>query len=271
MSGGEGPNNEFKPPEYTQDAWKGGVDALTALANRPYVPYSGMTVAPMNDRQMTGGEMLTDKAMFGDPQTNAARTSLMNISMGGAKNPFMDNAYTEQMINDTAGNMRDAYLGGSAMNMDALAARQGAFGGSGHTSAMQSGAANLAKQVGQMGTQTRQSEIGRKAGLWNQDRQDIMQASGMALPFAQHDLTEIGAMMGFGDKERGYMGELLGEGVNEFNRQQNHPLQNLDMLFKGLGHASTGYGQGFGPQQSGAMNMAGGAMGLLPLLFGGGN
>jgi hypothetical protein len=266
MSGGEGPSSEFKPPEHTQPGWEGYRAAGEQLASRPYQQYQGMRVAPMNDTQMTAGQLLRDKMMYSDPQTQAARASLMSISQGGGQNPFMDNAYTDRMISDTAGNMASAHATGTAAQNDALAARSGAYGGSAHTQKQSMDAQGLAQAVGQMGTATRQQDITRKGNLWNTGIDQAMQASGMALPFAQNDLTEIMAGMGFGDKERGYMGELLGEGVNEFNRQQNHPIQNLDLLGNVLGRASTGYGMNTQPGQSGGMNAAGGLLGLLGML-----
>lgn len=268
MSGGEGPSNEFKPPEHTQPGWEGYVRAGEQLASQPYQQYMGMRVAPMNDRQMTAGQLLTDKMLYSDPQTQAARGSLMNISQGGAKNPFMDNAYTEQMIGNNARNMTDSFLGGTAMNNDALAARQGAFGGSAHTAAQQSGAANLANQVGQMATSTRQAEIGRKGGLWNDSVNQILQANSMAPAFSNLDHQDIAAGLAFGNQERDYMQKLFDEPVNEFDRQQNHPWQQLDRLGSILGRASTGYGTNTAAGQSGGMNALGGGLGLLGMLLG---
>jgi hypothetical protein len=267
MGSSDGPSNEFKPPEYTVEPWKGYVDAGVGLASKPYEQYQGMRVAPMNDRQMTAGQLQTDLALYGRPDMNQARGSLMSITGGGAQNPFMNNAYTDRMISDTAGNMASAHATGTAAQNDALAARSGAYGGSAHTQKQSMDAANLAQQVGQMGTATRQQDITRKGNLWNQDVQNVMQAAMGSLPFAQQDHMDINAMMGFGDKERGYMGELLGEGVNEFNRQQNHPLQQMDFLGNVLGRASTGFGTQSGSGQSGGMNVAGGLLGALAAMF----
>jgi hypothetical protein len=212
--------------------------------------------------------MTLDKALYGDPQTNAARGSLMNISQGGAQNPFMDNAYTEQMIGDTTGNMTDAYLGGDAMNMSALAARQGAFGGSGHTQAMQSGAANLAKQVGQMGTATRQSEIGRKGQLWNQDVGNVMQASAMAPQFSAMDTQNFDSLMGYGKFFQDDLQKQLDQRKSLFDEQQGNPYKMLDWFGSKLGQASGQYGQNFqqGPGQSGLLNGIGAASSLYGLM-----
>lgn len=274
MGGGsDTQSTKFDPPDWTKELYPQAMQQLTGLVNRPYQQFQGQRVASMNDRQATGGQMLTDAALYGRPDMNQARGSLMNISGGGAANPFMNNAYTDKMISDTAGNMAQAHATGTAAQNDALAARAGAYGGSAHLQKQSADAANLAQQIGQMGTATRQQDITRKGNLWNQDVQNVMQASGMSLPFAQQDLMDIGAMMGYGDKEQAGAQKLLDEGVNEFNRQQNHPLQQFALLMQGLGAGSGQYytSQGQGPGQSGLANglgAAGGIAGLLGGMFG---
>ena len=268
MSGPDTQSTEFTPPEWTRAEFPGYVAAAKDLATRPYEMFQGQTVAEVNPWQMTAGQQTLDKSLYGDPQTNAARGSLMNISQGGAQNPFMDNAYTDQMIQDTAGNMTDSYLGGDAMNMSALAAKQGAFGGSGHTQAMQSGAANLAKQVGQMGTQVRQQDIGRKGQLWNQDVGNMLQASGMAPAFSQLDTQNFDSAMKYGGFFQDQLQKNLDARKGLFDEQQAYPWMQLGNFGKALGQASGQWGQEFktGGGQSGLLGGLGGAAALYGLL-----
>jgi hypothetical protein len=267
MGKGDSVSNEFTPPEHTKPGWEGYRAAGEQLASRPYQQYMGMRKAPMNDRQMTVGQLQTDAALYGRPDMNAARGTLMSIATGGGQNPFMDNKYTNQMIQDTAGNMASAHATGTAAQNDALAARSGAYGGSAHTQKQSMDAQGLAQAVGQMGTATRQQDITRKGNLWNTGIDQAMQASMGSLPFAQQDHMDWNAMGGFADKEQTYLQGLLDEGVNEFNRQQNHPLQQMDFLGNVLGRASTGFGTQSGSGQSGGMNVAGGLLGALAAMF----
>jgi hypothetical protein len=266
MGSSDGPSNEFKPPEYTVEPWKGYVDAGVGLASRPYQQYQGMRVAPMNDRQMTAGQLLTDKALYSDPQSQAARGSLMSISQGGAQNPFMQNQYLDKAIQDTAGNMAQA--GAIANSGDSgLAARSGAYGGSAHLQKQDMNNASLLNSVGQMGTAARSADLTRKGNLWNDSVGQVLQASSMAPAFNAMDHQDIAALLGFGNQEQGNMQKHLDEGVNEFNRQQNHPLQQMDFLGNVLGRASTGFGTQSGSGQSGGMNVAGGLLGALAAMF----
>lgn len=267
MDRGGQQSTKFDPPDWTKDLYPGAMDAAVGLANRPYTQYQGMKVAPVNPWQHTAGQLTTDRALYGDPQLNAARGSLMSISQGGGMNPFMDNKYTEQMIRDNTGNMTDAFAGGQAATNNMLAAQAGAFGGSGHIEKQAADAAALAKQVGQMGTATRQSEIGRKGNLWNQDIGNVMQAAGMSLPFSQNDQQSYNALKDYGDFHQNYTQSLMGEQFGEFQRQQNFPLQNLDLLFSALAKGSGQYGTNFAqqPGQSGLLNGIGGAAALFGL------
>lgn len=266
----DAPSTKFDPPDWTKDIYPQAMNTAVGLANRPYDQYQSMRVAPVNPWQHTAGQLTVDRAMSGDPQTNAARSSLMSISQGGAQNPYMDNAYTNQMVADTAGNMADAFASGTGHTNNMLAARSGAFGGSAHLEKQAADAAALARQVGQMGTAVRQQDIGRKGALWGQDVGNVMQAASMAPGFSQLDQQSYDALKNYGDFHQNYTQSLLGEDVNEFNRQQNFPLQNLDLLFSALAKGSGQYGTNFAnqPGQSGLMNGIGGGMGLLGLLGG---
>jgi hypothetical protein len=269
MSGGsDTQSTKFDPPDWTKDEYPGFVEAAKGLAQNPYQPFMGQVKAEVNPWQMTAGQQTLDKSLYGDPGTNAARGSNMAISQGLLQNPYGDNAHTEQMIRDTAGNMTDSYLGGDAMNMSALAAKQGAFGGSGHTQAMQSGAANLAKQVGQMGTATRQSEIGRKGQLWNADVGNMLQANSQAPGFSQLDTQNFDSLMKYGSFFQDDLQKQLDQRKSLFDEQQGNPYKMLDWFGSKLGQASGQYGQNFqqGPGQSGLLNGIGAASSLYGLM-----
>lgn len=305
MGGGnDSASQKFEPPEWTADLYPQAMEAAMGLVNRPYTQYAGMKVAPMNPWQHTAGQLTVDRALYGDPQTNQARQSLMNISGGGgqnpygdssnpfigATNPYLDDKYLDQNIQNTAQDMAGAHQIGTAAQTDALAARAGAYGGSAHVLKQSNDAANLAKQVGNMATSARSADIGRKtsaaatdlgrntsawgedmgrrAGIWNSDINNIMQASGMSLPFSQNDQASYDALNKYGGQHQNYTQSLMNEQFGEFQRQQNFPLQNLELLFSALARGSGQYGTQFSqqPGQSGLANGIGGAAALYGLL-----
>jgi hypothetical protein len=267
MSGGSEVSNKFEPPEWAAKEYPGLVDTAKQLTSQPYSQYQGQKVAEVNPFQHGALQLTTDRALYGDPQLNASRGSLMSIAQGGAQNPFMQNSYIDKMIADSAGNMRDAYLGGDARNMNALAARQGAFGGSQHTNAMQAGSANLAKQVGQMATATRSNELGRQGGLWNQDVQNIMGAAGMSPQFSMLDQQSFDSMKQYGDWLQNQLQAPMTEHYNEYQRQQKSPFEMLS-YFGNLLNQSAG-GQGVSTQTSpgqSPLGLLGGGLGLYGMM-----
>jgi hypothetical protein len=267
MGGGsEGQSNKFEPPEWTAERFPGAMDTLDQLASTPYQQFQGMRVAPLTDYQHTAGQLTADRALNGDPQSNAARGSLMSISQGGGMNPFMDNAFTEEMIGNTAQNMAQGFATGTQANTSAAAARSGAFGGSAHNELATQQAAGLAQQIGNMATQTRQADIGRKGGLWNQDIGNILQASSMAPAFSAQDQSAFDSLNRYGGQQQNYTQALLNEQVGEFNRQQAHPFNMLDWYLGGLAKGSGQYGTNY--QQQGGGSPLGQAAGGAAALYG---
>jgi hypothetical protein len=267
MDPGSDTSIKFEPPEWAAKEYPGLVDTAKQLTSQPYSQYQGQKVAEVNPFQHGALQLSADRALYGSPDLNAARGSLMSIAQGGAQNPFMQNSYIDKMIADSAGNMRDAYLGGDARNMNALAARQGAFGGSQHTNAMQAGSANLAKQVGQMATQTRSNELGRQGGLWQQDVQNVMGAAGMSPQFSQIDQQSYDSMKGYGDWLQNQLQAPMTEHYNEYQRQQKSPFEMLSYLSGILGQSSGSYGQSTqtSPGQS-PLGLLGGGLGLYGMM-----
>jgi hypothetical protein len=265
MCDSEGQSTKFDPPEWTAGRYPGAMDTLDRLASSPYQQYQGMKVAPLTDYQHTAGQLTADRALYGDPQLNTSRGSLMGIAGGGAMNPYADNAYTEQMIGNNAGNMAQGFATGTAAQNDAAAARSGAYGGSAHNEKQRMDASALAKQIGDMATSTRSAEIGRKGGLYQADMQNILAASGMAPTFSMLDQGAFDALNKYGGQQQNYTQSLLGEQFGEFSRQQAHPFNQLDWYMNKLGQGSGQYGQNY--SSGGGSNpaaMAGG--GILSLL-----
>jgi hypothetical protein len=135
-------------------------------AQKPYVDYSGMTVAPMNQSQITGLGMQSGRAMSGNPIQDAAGSYMLNTFNGQNSNPIfgkqtnvaanpmmgsiqagnvnasqnsmfgVDNPYLNSMIAKTGNDIQDQYSRGVAAQTDAAYAMTGAFGGDLHNQAI---------------------------------------------------------------------------------------------------------------------------------------
>lgn len=209
MGGGGTPtsNTKFEPPSWTASRYEDATASAQALANRPYQQSGLPTVAPLNNFQQTGNQMMYDRAVNGAPDINAARGAAMNFSKGNMTNPWAQNVsgiasgqaynpfsasvysmgqntanpfaspqYSEQMIANTAGNMANSFASGTAAQNDAMAAQGGAFGGSAWQQKQTGDAAAMAKQVGDMAAQTRSQQQQYMGNMYNTSWQNSMQA-----------------------------------------------------------------------------------------------
>lgn len=245
LGGGSEQSNKFEPPPWTSERYPAAMTTLDELVQRERPMYAGQRIAEFSPLVHGAGQLTVDRALYGNPQTNAARSALMSISQGGASNPFMDNAYTEQMIGDTARDMTDAYSRGTAATNDALAAMSGAFGGDLHQQKSAIDAGELSKRVGQMGTSTRQGEIVRRGNLWDADVGRTLQAAGMAPQFELLDQDAFDRMASYGREQRGYLQSLLDDRRGEWQEQQDYPFRMLDYYLNKLGQGSGQYGQNY--------------------------
>lgn len=300
--------SEFKPPEWLQAPWQQYVTSSANYATKPYTPFDGMKVAPINGRQTLGMQFLEDRAVNGAPDINAARGAAMNLSKGNYASPWAQNisgvasgqaynpyseglfglsqksnpnasdAYTKQIIDDTAAQMETAYANGTAAQTDASWAQDGAYGGSAYKQIRDQNAAGLVKQVGQMtsqtlqeqqrfksgvynsdyqnmlaslglGTQMYQGDVGNQiqanaqgAGIWNSDVANMTAGAGLAGQLSQEDWTAGKALTGIGDAYQQYQQQLLSQQYADWQAAQNYPAQMLDIYGNAISRASGSFG-----------------------------
>jgi hypothetical protein len=313
--GSQSVTQEFKPPEYTKEGWQQYLNAAGVISQRPYEQSGLPQVAPWNEYQDTAARLMFDKTLSGTPMGNAANGAFTNAAQGNYANPYAQNVqgiasgqaynpamagyaemaqggtnpFTEQMIANNTQNMAEAYSTGTAAQNDMSAAMSGAFGGSAHELQQQAGAANLAKQVGQMATGARQSQyqndfgnrlqalggyantyqgdVGNQlnanaqaGGMWQNDIGNILQgAHGGLAGDAQYN-ADMQGLMGAGNSMNNYVQQLLGQYNNQWATQQGYDAAQNDAFGNALGRASGSYGGT--TQVSPGMSQLGGLLGL---------
>lgn len=243
--GSQNQEQQWRPPDHTRPYYEQVTPAIIGLGSTPFPTYNGMRDASINPWQHGAMQMSVDRALYGDPQLNTSRGALTNIAGGGASNPYLDQGYTDQMIAQNAGDMTRSFQQGTAANNDAMAARAGAFGGSGHMERQSQDAGELAQRVGQMATNTRLGRLDQNAGLFNQDRAAQMAAAGMAPTFSMMDIQDIRNMMDAGNQMYGMEQGLLDRSYERFINEQEWPFRMADFLRNSLSGLSGGYGEGF--------------------------
>jgi hypothetical protein len=189
-------------------------------------------------------------------------------------NPYMgqDNPYLQNTINKTLGDMTQNYRTGTAAQLDAAAARAGAFGGSGHTEAvgrnekvlgdslgnaanqlrfqdymqqigLQENAINRAVQTQTEGLQRNagleDARIGRNDALWNSERSRMNQAAGLGPGQVGAEAASLDPAMRIGELSRGIDERQRQFGMNQDLRTMFPELFVLDTL-RGIIPGQTG-------------------------------
>lgn len=202
------------------------LDTGIGLANRPYDPYKGQTVAGFSPEQEAGMQMTTGRALMGSPTLQAANQNATQTLNGGYMN---NNPYIEDMVNKSQNDVMSR-LG------------KGFYGATtGNTGLAQTTAGALADSGNAIRYGNYEAERGRQMGL-------IPQAPGLAAA----DYQDPTALANVGASRQGYAQSLLGAGQSQFQNQQNYPLQQYDILGNAL-RTTMGGGQsttGPNPNQS---------------------
>jgi hypothetical protein len=200
---------ELKPlaTAYTQKA--------TALADTPYTPYTGQRFADLNGTQLSGLDMIRNRALNGSPTMDNAESSLNGVIAGGS-NPYLD-----AMVNRAQQNVLS--------NANIAAARSGSFGNSGI-------AEQAARNMGDVATQM-------YGQAYDGDQARRMQAIGMAPTFGNAAYQDASQLLNAGQVEQDQAQQGLDFGYQQFQEAQNLPYKNLAAMSgvfgSGLGGTST--------------------------------
>ena len=251
-SGGSSSTQAFSPPSWAAEQWPGYLDQAKQLSQTPYQQYQGQTIADLTPEQRAGMNLTSQVAMNSTPDVMAGRQNITDTASGNylAANPYVSNPYTDAVIGQNAANMASAHRLGTAAQTDTAAAMAGAFGGSAHNQLTSMNAAALDNSVGQMANQYQMQRTNLGAGLYDQERQRMMGASGMAPQLQGMDLQAGQALTGVGDAYRGYTQDLLNQGLQNFNQSQLYPYQQNEFLGNALARSSGNVAGGYSSTQT---------------------
>ncbi len=243
-TGGSTSTNEFKPPAYTQDAWRSYLTNAQNLASTPLQQYQGQVVAPLTGMTTGGLQQLTDFTQGGSPERSAGGQAIVRAAAGPDANPYATagNPYLMQMIDQSNAKIADRYKTGTAAQNDASFARSGAFGGSAwqdQTSRNQQDLAGAlsANTNNLLGNQYNQAAQLQEAGL---NRGINAAQTGIGQQGA--DLQSILAQIQGGQIPQQNYQQLLNAGQQYFQQGQQNPFTLQDFLGSALSRASGGQG-----------------------------
>lgn len=197
-------------PSWVRPYAENYLQASTQVANQPYQPYGGQTVAQLNPYQVQGYNAQAQRALQGSPVSDAASGEIQRTLSGGYLN---NNPYLNQQIDMASQDV--------LRNMTNVDARSGSFGNSGVQ-------ANTASALGNVATQIRGQDYANERGR-------MLQALGMAPQIANQDYTDaerlISAGQGFQQQEQANLSDQYGR----FREARDYPREQLGVLGQGLG------------------------------------
>lgn len=218
----------------------------SALSNKAYDPYGGTRVAgfsPENEQAMSG---VMNRATTGNSAMNLGQSNVESMLRGdylkADSNPYFKGV-VDNAMNQVQGRLNTQFN------------NPGAFGSTAHQETMTRGLGDVANQ---MYSQNYQNE-----------RQNMMGALGMAPQFAMEDYNNLNAMNQVGDARREYSQSVLDQQYADWLEAQNFDLKNLDILGNSLNMAVGGQGITTAPnpyQSNNAANYLGAGLTTAGLL-----
>lgn len=181
------------------------------VADTPYTPYTGQTVAQLNPYQTGAYDAMAQRAYQGSPVMDAASGELTKTLRGGYLGD--SNPYLSGQI-DLAS--RDVLR-----NMDTLNARSGSFGNSGIQQA-------TARSLGDIATTMRGNNF-------QAERSRMQSAVGMAPTIANQDYLDAQQLLSAGQGYQQANQANLTDSYNRFLEARDYPQQQLATLGKGIG------------------------------------
>jgi len=235
-----------KLPEWAEPYSKDLMTRGSALSNKAYNPYGGTRIAgfsPENEQAMSG---VMNRATSGNAAMNLGQSNVESMLRGdylkADSNPYFKGV-VDNAMNQVQGRLNTQFNS------------PGAFGNTAHQEVMTRGLGDVANQM--------------YSNNYQNERQNMMGALGMAPQFAQEDYNNLNAMNQVGDARRELSQSLLDQQYADWLEAQNFDLKNLDILGNSLNMAVGGQGITTAPnpyQSNNAANYLGAGLTTAGLL-----
>jgi hypothetical protein len=259
MAGGSSESTTSGPPDWAVPHFQQFLQRGQQVADMPYQPYTGQTVAQFNPYQTQALDATAQRAIYGSPVNNAASGELTKTLSGGYLN---NNPYMDSLVNQAQGDVIRNYQDAILPSIDALDARSGSFGNSGVQAVLGQSRYQLGQTLGDISTNLRGADYAA-------ERNRMQGAVGMAPTIANQDYVDANALLQAGGAYQGQEQRNLGDAYARFTEARDYPKQQLATLGSTLG---MNYGsQMTGPGPNKGAGALGGALGgaQLGAMFGG--
>lgn len=201
--------------------------------------YPGETIAPFSQSTQQAMDLTRQRALNGSPVTRGAQ-GLLSDTLSGSflnSNPYLDATFNKA-ANAVTGKVNSAFNGA------------GGFG------ANSSNQQSLARELGNVATDI-------YGGNYQNERNLQQQAMGYAPALANQDYTDLNALLGVGQSQDTQNQNLINEGINKFNLNQQAPAANIQNYIDLLNGTGGKYGSSSSTQPLYSNPAAGGLGGAL--------
>ena len=205
MGGGSG-GGTSTTTQTVPDELKGAANAYSTIANQvadtPYQSYMGNGVAGLNQNQTNAIDMVAQRAANGSPVLDQANSTLTGL-MGDNTNPYLDG-----MVNKAQQSV--------VQNFNGAQAGSGSFGNSGLQEELSKGLSDTASTM--------------YGNAYNTNQANKLSALGMAQSYGNQAYTDANALATAGKTQQTTDQAGNDFGYQQYQNEQNYPLQQLSAL-----------------------------------------
>jgi hypothetical protein len=213
MSGGGGDQSSTtsrQVPDELKGAATSYSQLVTDMAKQPYTPYSGQGVADLNQYQ-TGAIGQIQRLAGNTGIQGRSESALSSMLQGGNTSPYLD-----QMVQRAQDSVKS--------NFTTQALNSGSFGNSG-----------IAEQQGRALADTASTMYGN---AYNTDQANTLQALGLQSDVQKSAYTGANQLMAAGNTVNNNDQAKADFGYQQYQNQQNYPLQQISAIGGGLNNMS---------------------------------
>jgi hypothetical protein len=210
LSGGSDNVTTTNFPEWGVPYAKEFLGRSQQVADLPYTPYTGQTVAQLNPYQTGAFDAIAQRAYQGSPVNDAASSELTKTLSGGylGANPHLDS-----MVNRAQGDVMRGFA--------PIEARSGSFGNSGLQE-------SIGRSLGDVSSQIRGQDYAN-------ERNRMVGSIGLAPQIANQDYVDANQLLQAGQGYQTQNQLNLDDTYRRFREAQDYPKEQLGVLGKALG------------------------------------
>lgn len=203
--------------------------AETDVLDRPIQPYPASTVVPFSGQTESALGMMEERARTGSPLQTGAKTAIQETLEG----KYMgENPYFAQAVESATRPMIENYQTNIAPGLSSAFSGAGRYGSGLQNVAQQQGASRLTRDIGDVTAPMAYRDYAT-------ERQNMLQAAGMAPGLARTDYEDISTLGRVGGIREAKAGEMLGEDISRYRATQESPQ---DALSRYMALIGGGYG-----------------------------